>query len=97
MNLEILQEIKNVIEDRKKNPKKDSYVNQLLKNEDKILEKIGEESTELIISTKNINQKNGKQEFIHEAADLIFHTILLCQSQNIDFNEVLKELEKRRR
>ncbi|OUJ18705.1 Phosphoribosyl-ATP pyrophosphohydrolase [Methanonatronarchaeum thermophilum] len=97
MNLEIIEEIRDVIENRKENPKKDSYVNQLLKNEDKILEKIGEESTELIISTKNLNQENKKQEFIHEAADLLFHTILLCQSQNIDFNEVLKELQKRRK
>ncbi len=97
MDLKIIKEIKDIIEDRKQNPKPDSYVNSLINNEDKILEKIGEESTELIISTKNLDGNKGVQEFKHEAADLLFHLILLCQAKNIDFQEILEELKKRRK
>ncbi len=86
----IISELENIIEDRIKNPREGSYISKILE-EEKVLEKLGEESIELIISSKD-----GKN-IIHEAADLLFHLLILCSINGIKFNDVLKELEERRR
>ena len=76
----ILEQVYNVILDRKKNPKKDSYVSTLLKGgRDRILKKIGEEAGELIIGSKNAK----KAEIIHEMADLWFHSLVLLGHHGI--------------
>ena len=90
----ILDEIFEVILDRKKNPKENSYICSLFnKGEDKILEKIGEEATEVILASK----KDKKSEIIHECADLIFHMLVLLGYKGIELREVYEELERRRK
>jgi phosphoribosyl-ATP pyrophosphohydrolase/phosphoribosyl-AMP cyclohydrolase len=88
----ILDRIYNVILDRKRSPKPKSYVSLLLKSgRDKILKKIGEESGELIIGSKN----NRASEIIWETADLWFHTLVLMGHHNISPADIYQELQKR--
>jgi len=88
----ILEELYQIIEDRKKNMPKDSYVTSLFKSgRDRIIQKVGEEATEVIIAAKN----KSKQRLISEVADLWFHTIILLSSSGISINEILEELGKR--
>lgn len=90
MDTKIIEELYRVIENRKENKPSDSYVSTLLENRNKLLEKIGEESTEVILSTKN------NENVVHEIADLIFHLMVLASSLGISFEEVLEELRERR-
>jgi phosphoribosyl-AMP cyclohydrolase / phosphoribosyl-ATP pyrophosphohydrolase len=88
----ILEQIYDVILDRKRNPKSNSYVSSLLKSGlDRILKKIGEESGELIIGSKN----NRHSEIIWEVADLWFHTLILLGHHDIAPSEIYQELMKR--
>ena len=81
-----------VIEDRKQNPKEDSYVNKLLnEGTDKILKKIGEEAGETIIAAKN----ETKEEFIYEITDLWFHSLVLLSKLGLSPEDINKELERR--
>ncbi len=94
MGVEILEEVFDVIKDRKENPREDSYVSSLLDQGDsKILEKIKEESYELIQAV----EKEGDSEIVHESADVIFHIMVLLSSEDIEFEEVMEELRRRRR
>lgn len=88
----ILDQVYDVILDRKRFPKKKSYVSSLLRSgQDGILKKIGEESGELIIGSKN----NRRSEIIWEAADLWFHTLVLLGYHNIAPSDIYRELQKR--
>jgi len=91
-SLAILQQIFEVIEDRKANPKADSYVSSLFaKGQDQILKKVGEETAELVVASKN-----GKPgEIIYEMADLWFHTLVLLGYHGITPQEVAQELRQR--
>lgn len=96
MSYQVLAEIVKVIHEREESQNVDSYVVRLLndpKGIDKILEKVGEESVELIIAIKNGN----KERIVEEAADLLFHLILSLHKVNIDLVDVMKELEGRRK
>jgi len=77
--------------ERKKYPKEKSYTNQLLKDKslskDKVLEEIGE----LI---KAVEENSNK---IHEAADVLYHLIMYLESNDIKIEEVMNELEKRKK
>jgi len=91
----IIREVYNVLEDRRDNPV-DSYTSKLMTNdeklaEDKILEKIGEEAAEVIIASKN------DENLVYEAADLIFHTLLLLVYKGVEIDELFSEFEKRRK
>jgi len=91
----IISEVYEVLEDRRDNPI-DSYTSQLMSDdnklaEDKILEKIGEEATELIIASKN------NENIVYEATDLIFHTLMLLVYKEIDLDQLLLEFQKRRK
>lgn len=92
-SLAILQQIFEVISDRKAHPKADSYVSSLFaKGQDQILKKIGEEAAELVVASKN-----GKpEEIVHELADLWFHTLVLLGYHGIAPQEAARELQKRR-
>ncbi len=80
-----------LIKNRKLNPVKDSYTSYLFeKGLDKILKKIGEESSEVIIAAKNT-----KQETIYELSDLIYHMLVLMAEQGIEIKDLIKELAKR--
>ncbi len=89
----ILDEIFNVVTDRKTNPKDGSYTNYLLdKGIDKICKKVGEESSEVIIAAKN----NSPEETRYEIADLLYHLTVLLVNQGLTWDEVMEELKKRR-
>ena len=92
----ILDELYNILMDRKVNPKEGSYTSSLLyhrKGVNKILEKLGEECIELILAVKNGN----KREVIYESADLIYHLLVLLVKLDIRLDEIWSELERRRR
>lgn len=80
------------IADRKENPKESSYTNYLFdKGIDKILKKVGEESAEVIIASKN----NSKNEIIYEFCDLVYHMLVLLINQGLYLDDIEKELERR--
>jgi phosphoribosyl-ATP pyrophosphohydrolase len=82
----------NTINDRKNNPEEGSYTNYLFnKGVEKILKKVGEESTELIIASI----KDDKNEIILETGDLIYHLIVLLVEKGITLEEIEEELYKR--
>ena len=88
----IIQQLYNIILERKKSSAKNSYVSSLInKGADSILKKIGEESTEVIIASKNENI----EEQIHEIADLWFHLLVLMVNQGIPLEKILQELKNR--
>ncbi|OGH12378.1 MAG: phosphoribosyl-ATP diphosphatase [Candidatus Levybacteria bacterium RIFCSPHIGHO2_01_FULL_36_15] len=89
-----IEELCQIIKDRKKNMPKDSYVASLFRDgKDRIIQKVGEEATEVVIAAKN----KRKERIISEVADLVFHVLIMLSMFDISFNEVLKELEKRRK
>lgn len=82
------------IMDRKLNPKEGTYTNYLFdKGIDKILKKVGEEASEVLIAAKN----NSSEELIYEVSDLFYHILVLLADKNIDIQEILVELEKRKK
>lgn len=82
-----------IINNRIKDPT-DSYVASLIdQGEDAILQKIGEEATEVIIASKG----NKNQRIIEEVADLYFMTLISLAYKKIPLNKVFEELEKRRK
>jgi phosphoribosyl-ATP pyrophosphohydrolase len=92
MGTEILDEVFAVIEERRDRPREGSYVSGLLAG-GKVSEKIDEEALELIEAA----QGGGKREIAHEAADLIFHTMVLLAAKGVKLEEVMEELRRRRR
>jgi len=91
---QILNEVFSVIKDRKSNPRKGSYVNKLMKEGWKsIAQKIGEETTELIVASEG----DDESSIVHESADLIFHLLVLLSFKEVPLSSVYKELERRRR
>jgi phosphoribosyl-ATP pyrophosphohydrolase/phosphoribosyl-AMP cyclohydrolase len=86
-----IYELEKIIEDRKNNPVEGSYTNSLFaKGINKIAQKVGEEAVELVIEAKD----NDADLFKNEAADLLFHYLILLQAKGFslaDIEEVLKE------
>ncbi len=89
----IIPELRRVIRDRKENPKEGSYTNQLLSNEDRCLKKVIEEAGELAIASKG----KDRQAQIWEAADLIYHEMVLFEFMDLPMDEVFKKLSERHR
>lgn len=88
-----LQEVYKVIEDRRKNPKEGSYTNYLFdKGIDKMLKKVGEETAEVIIASKN----NSKEEIVYEISDLLYHLMVVMVQTDIQWEDICNELKKRR-
>ena len=88
----VFEELEQVIADRKAHPKEGSYTNYLFdKGIDKILKKVGEETAELIIAAKNPDPEEVK----YEAADLLYHMMVLLAEKEIPWKEITEELEKR--
>ncbi|WP_295159339.1 bifunctional phosphoribosyl-AMP cyclohydrolase/phosphoribosyl-ATP diphosphatase HisIE [uncultured Brachyspira sp.] len=81
-----------LIKERKINNMEDSYTAYLFKSGiDKILKKVGEECTEVIIGAKN----NSNKETIYEISDLLYHTLVLMAEKNITINDIKHELAGR--
>ena len=88
----VLQELAQVLEQRKAESPDKSYVASLYaKGLDSILKKIGEEATETVIAAKGGN----KQQIVYETADLWFHCMILLASQDLSPDDVLLELKRR--
>ncbi|MBS7298367.1 MAG: bifunctional phosphoribosyl-AMP cyclohydrolase/phosphoribosyl-ATP diphosphatase HisIE [Eubacteriales bacterium] len=90
---DILPRLQAVAEDRKKNPQEGSYTNYLFdKGEDKILKKVGEEAAEVVIAGKN----RSKSEIQYEVADLLYHMTVMLVDNDMSWQDIFDELEKRR-
>ena len=89
--LNTLENLFNLARERKKFPKEDSYTNKLLK--DKLLSKakILEEINELVEAVEKDTNK------IHEAADVFYHLIMYLEANNIKIEDVMAELDKRKK
>ncbi len=84
--------LEKIINGRKKHPVSGSYTSTLFKNGlNAIAQKVGEEAVELVIESKD----NNKKLFVNEAADLIFHYLILLQAKNVTLDDVLDLLKER--
>ena len=91
----IVAELFDVIEQRKAELPEDSYTASLFtheKGENAVLEKLGEESTELVLAAKD----DDRDEIAHEAADIVYHLLVLLSMKDMDLEELTEELEQRR-
>lgn len=87
-----LQQLAEVLEQRKGADPDSSYVAQLYsKGLDKILKKVGEEATEVVMAAKD----GDKDNVVYEVADLWFHTLVLLAQQDLSPDAVLSELDRR--
>ena len=87
-----LQQLYQVILDRRENPQEGSYTCYLFeKGLDKILKKLGEEATEIIIASKNPNPNEIK----YEIADFLYHMMVLMAERGVSWEEIIEELAKR--
>jgi len=90
--MQIIDAVYQVILDRKANPSEGSYTASLMhKGIDKILKKVGEEATEVVIAAKG----GKREEIVCESADLVFHLLVLLGYCDIPPEEVYAELRRR--
>lgn len=91
--LKVFEEEYNIIVDRKNNPKEGSYTNYLFdKGIDKILKKVGEEATEIVIAAKNPDS----DEIKYEISDFLYHLMVLMVERGVSWEDITKELADRR-
>lgn len=91
-DLQFIRELEDLLYDRKNEMPRGSYTTTMYKKGlDKIAQKVGEEAVETVIATKN----RGQKETVEEAADLLFHLMLLLAEKNIPLKKVVKTLRKR--
>lgn len=90
--LMVFEDVFNVIKDRKVNPKEGSYTNYLFdKGIDKILKKVGEEATEIVIAAKNPD----KEEIKYEISDFLYHVMVLMAEKEVSWEDITRELARR--
>jgi len=89
--ISILEEVYQVIKEREKLKPKNSYVASIIKDDDRLISKIREESEELIEAFEE------NDNLVWEAADLIFHTFLILANKNVEWEELVREFQKRRK
>lgn len=90
--LQVFESVYNTILDRKEHPKEGSYTNYLFdKGIDKILKKVGEEATELVIAAKNTNPEEVK----YELSDFLYHAMVLMVEKGVTWEDIVKELADR--
>lgn len=90
--LRMFEQVFGVIQDRKIHPKDGSYTNYLFdKGIDKILKKLGEEATEIVIAAKNPNPNEIK----YEISDFLYHMMVLMVEKGVTWEEITEELAKR--
>ena len=89
---EMFGKLQRIVDDRKRNPEEGSYTSFLFaRGIDKIAKKAGEEAVELVIASKN----DDKGEVIGEAADFLYHMMVLLREKDVKLSEVCSELYKR--
>ena len=90
--LTVFENVTNIIKDRKLHPKEGSYTNYLFdKGIDKILKKLGEEATEIVIAAKNPNP----EEIKYEISDFLYHMMVLMVEKGVTWEEITSDLAKR--
>lgn len=90
--LRVFEDVYSVIQDRKVNPKEGSYTNYLFdKGVDKILKKVGEEATEIVIAAKNPNPNEIK----YEISDFLYHVMVLMVEKGVTWADITEDLAKR--
>ena len=89
--LNTLESLFNLARERKKVPAEDSYTNKLLNDKSLSKEKVLEEINELIEAVENDTNK------IHEAADVFYHLIMYLEANEIKIEDVMVELQKRKK
>ena len=91
---DLIAELEQVITERRENPSPDSHVSRLFaKGLNKIAQKVGEEAVEVVIAAKD----DDLAAFKGEAADLLFHFLILLQAKGVRLRDVLEVLETRKR
>ncbi len=90
--LKVFENVYSIIADRKEHPKDGSYTNYLFeKGIDKILKKVGEEATEIVIAAKNPNP----EEIKYEVSDFLYHVMVLMVEKGITWEDITQELAQR--
>mgnify|MGYP003308604156 FL=1 len=89
--LNTLEELINLIRDRKKSSNEDSYTKKLLDDKKLSVAKVKEEISELIEAVEN------KSNTVHEAADVFYHLAVYLEANNIHIEDVMAELKKRKK
>ncbi|MDE6312397.1 MAG: bifunctional phosphoribosyl-AMP cyclohydrolase/phosphoribosyl-ATP diphosphatase HisIE [Lachnospiraceae bacterium] len=88
----VLNQVYSVIADRKEHPKEGSYTNYLFQQGmDKILKKVGEEATEIVIAAKNTDS----EEIKYEISDFLYHVMVLMVEKGVSWEDITKELANR--
>jgi phosphoribosyl-AMP cyclohydrolase / phosphoribosyl-ATP pyrophosphohydrolase len=91
-SVKFIQELSGIIRERKERLPENSYTTKLFKEgENRIIQKFGEESVEVLIAAKN----NDKEEIINEVSDLIYHLLVLLEEKEIKLSDISANLEKR--
>jgi phosphoribosyl-ATP pyrophosphohydrolase/phosphoribosyl-AMP cyclohydrolase len=88
---DFLSQLATLIADRKANPKAGSYTNELLADKTKAAQKVGEEATEVVVAAL----AQSDERLVEEMADLIFHSLVLLQTRDLHWADVIAALEKR--
>lgn len=90
--LKVLEDVYDIILDRKAHPKEGSYTNYLFdKGIDKILKKVGEEATEIVIAAKNPDPEEVK----YEISDFLYHMMVLMAEKGVTWEDITQELSQR--
>lgn len=93
---DILKALDHVLDERKSASPDSSYVSSLYhKGLNKILEKVGEEATEMILAAKDAEHTKDNTDVIYETADMWFHSLVALHHLGITSHEILNELERR--
>ncbi len=91
-SIKFIEELSKIIRERKERLPENSYTTKLFKEgENRIIQKFGEESVEVIIAAKN----NDRKEIINEVSDLIYHLLVLLEEKEIKLSDISANLEKR--
>lgn len=80
-----------LIADRKANPKEGSYTNKLLADKAQAAQKVGEEATEVVVAAL----AQSEERLVEEMADLIYHSLVLLETRDVRWADVVAVLEKR--
>ena len=89
--LKTLEDLILMVRERKTKPQSESYTNKLLVNQELSVEKVKEEVKELIEAVENNTNK------VHETADVLYHLIVYLEANNVKIEDVMKELDKRKK
>jgi phosphoribosyl-ATP pyrophosphohydrolase/phosphoribosyl-AMP cyclohydrolase len=90
--INFLEKLNEIIKNRKQELPEGSYTAKLFREgSDRIIQKLGEEAVEVMIAAKN----KRKKEIVYESADLLFHLMVMLQDNDIEFEDVVSELESR--